>query len=362
MTQRSLVFQLALTNCLVAGCAVIVTLISAYFVYFLTATYPWCQKVPMLPNQPEIVWWVGTIGTAFVLAAFASIRMSRRVLQPINVLTRALRAVAAGDLSARASDDGVSIGEAASLLRDFNFLAEKLERMSAEMVKRNAAVAHELRTPVAVLRGRLQGLAESVFEPDPKLFASLVYQTEGLSRIIEDLRTISLTDGGKLRLNFRPEKLDVLVLDLIQLLEPAFRTSQMTLLPHISAVTVNCDAVLVRQALMAIFTNAQRYADPGPIFVSVSRDDEYAILSVRDTGPGIPAELRPHVFESFRRVDESRSRMTGGSGLGLAVVRAITEAHHGRVSCEAGEGGGTEFSIRLPLDHARDAIAHNMEK
>lgn len=350
MRQRSLIFQLAVTNSLVTGVAVAVTLISAYFVYFLTATYPWCQTIPMLPNQPELVWWVGTMATAFALAAYASIRMSRRVLQPINTLAKALRAAAAGDLSARASDDGVLIGEAASLLRDFNFLAAKLERMSAEMVRRNAAVAHELRTPVAVLRGRLQGLAEGVFQPDTKLFNSLVNQTEGLSRVIDDLRTISLTDGGKLQPKIAAEKLDDLVLDLVELLEPSFEKTNMALVPAVSPITADCDATLVRQALMAIFTNAQRYADPGPIHVSVYQDGQYACLSVSDTGPGIPENLRPHVFESFRRVDDSRSRLTGGSGLGLAVVRAIAEAHSGSVSCQAVVGGGTEFTIRLPLE------------
>lgn len=100
---------------------------------------------------------------------------------------------------------------------------------------------------------------------------------------------------------------------------------------------------------MAILNNAQRYSDPGRIYVDVKCDGQFAIISVRDTGPGVPEELRPHVFESFRRVDDSRSRLTGGSGLGLAVVRAITEANLGRVSCDEAVCGGTDFTIRLPL-------------
>ena len=161
-------------------------------------------------------------------------RFSRRIIQPLNSVTESVRRLAHGDLEARAHAGDRSLGETSALVEDFNSMAERLQRMTSEMVIWNAAIAHELRTPVTILRGRLQGLAEGVFEPDEALFRSLLAQVEGLSRLIEDLRVLSLADSGHLHLQLEEVDLAQVIGDLKGAVEPALTAAGFSAMSMVS--------------------------------------------------------------------------------------------------------------------------------
>lgn len=302
-----------------------------------------------LPSYQEWIWIGFTTLTALLIAVIAAIRLAKRILAPLNSVVEGVRRVAQGDLTARAVAGDRSLGETALLVDDFNALAERLQRMEQEFATSSAAIAHELRTPVTVLRGSLQGLAEGVFEPDERLFRSLLQQVEGLSRIIDDLRTLSMLDSGHLPLQLTETSLAAEIQELAQLLAPGLTDAGFEVTLQLTSETVFCDTARIRQALLALLDNAQRYANPGPLLISTAREGKRFCLRIEDAGPGIPAELADSIFMAFQRGDDSRSRASGGSGLGLAVVKAIALAHGGTAECGPSHLGGTAFTLSWPV-------------
>lgn len=305
------------------------------------------------PTGPEWVWMFGVTLVGLLGAVYTASRLARRILQPLNSVLDSVRRLARGDLEARAVAGTGALGETVTLVSDFNAMAERLQRMSSELTTWNAAIAHELRTPVTILRGRLQGLAEGVFEPDPVQFHSLLTQVEGLSRLIEDLRVLSLADSGHLSLRTETVDLSAEIRATVQLVEPDLRAAQLAVdvqLPP--ACRVECDVARIRQVLIALLENARRYAQPGGLRIAAECDGAEFSLGIEDDGPGIPDEVAAHIFEAFVRGDDSRARHSGGSGLGLAIVRAIVHAHGGRVGCVAAAAGGTRFTLSIPCHAA----------
>lgn len=307
---------------------------------------PTVDSWPPTPSEWALIATLTVLG--LFLAVHTALRLSRRILQPLNSVAESARQLARGDLSVRASSEDRSLGEAVGLVDDFNSMAERLERMTGELVTWNAAIAHELRTPVTILRGRLQGLAEGVFEPDEALFRSLLAQVEGLSRLIDDLRTLSLADSGHLSLQQAPVDLAAEIRAIVKLLGPELQAAGLVPELALEARSTYCDGARLRQVVVALLENARRHASPGVLRISTARTDDAFVLSVDDSGPGISTELAAHIFEAFVRGEASRSRQSGGTGLGLAVVRAIVHAHHGRVACLPGAHGGTCFRVWLP--------------
>lgn len=326
-----------------------ISVIGTYVFYAFAITYlPGSISDTMVPSRVELVWIVCTIIAALSMAVFVAVRLSRRLITPLNSVAHSLREVAQGKLDARAPLDEQAMGETAQLVRDFNAMAERLQGMTREREFWNAAIAHELRTPVTILRGRLQGLAEGVFTPSNALFEGLLRQVEGLSRLIEDLRVLSLNDSGHLEV----QRVRVRLADELDTVLQAFATPLAEKGFHLhkeldANLQVECDAVRIRQALMALLENALHHADPGELRVRLAQTNDLCHLSVEDDGPGIDSALTSEIFEAFRRGDPSRSRKNGGSGLGLAVVKAIAEAHGGHAACHA-SGTGSSFVISWP--------------
>lgn len=321
----------------------------AFYAFFLVYS-PASISESWLPSRIEMVWMVMTTVAALLIAIFVAIKLSRRILTPLNSVAESLRAVAQGNLQARATTDDQSLGEAAQLVHDFNAMAKRLQDMAQERAFWNAAIAHELRTPVTVLRGRLQGLTDGVFAPEPKLFNGLLRQVEGLSYLIEDLRVLSLKDSGHLELSLVPTQLAQEIATVIHTFEPSLTARGFSLHVEIDLVgAITCDPVRIRQALMALLENALKHADPGALLVHARVEDGMCLLGVDDDGPGIPAEVAPHLFDAFHRGEPSRSRQSGGSGLGLAVVKAIATAHGGNVSCKPTAAGGTSMQMCWPV-------------
>lgn len=265
-------------------------------------------------------------------------------------LAETAREITGGKISARAEVSNVKILEVAQLITDFNIMAEKLEVTSGEIKTWNAAIAHELRTPVTILRGRLQGLADGIFKPENELFINLLKQTDGLARLIEDLRTLSLADSGYLSLQKDTVDLKVEVEAITEIMRSSLSDKKIFLVSRLDTLTLACDAVRIRQALLAILDNTRRYTQPGLVMVSCFQEGDNAIITIEDEGPGIPALIRDSLFEPFRRGEDSRSRQHGGTGLGLAVASAIIQAHKGNITLFTSSMGGAGFKISLPIN------------
>ncbi len=197
--------QIALSMAAMAFGVTLLVVVTAYVFYTLAFRY-WpaqYEQTSWIPTGPEWMWLISTTLVALALAVVVGINLARRILVPLNSVADSIRRVARGDLGARAVAGDRSMREAALLADNFNALADELQRVTKEQAFWNAAIAHELRTPITVLRGRLQGLAEGVFPANESQFRSLLTQVEGLTRLIEDLRVISLAESGHLAIEIQ---------------------------------------------------------------------------------------------------------------------------------------------------------------
>ncbi|EIS7261208.1 HAMP domain-containing protein [Salmonella enterica subsp. enterica serovar Braenderup] len=339
--------QIAFSMMAIALGVILLVIFTAYVFYYFWDKY-WPENVPvnsLVPTVPELFWMLGTTIAGLVLAEWVALSLSKRILTPLNSLAAGIRSLAKGDLSARAVADDESMGEASQLAADFNHLAEKLQKMTEEQRFWNAAIAHELRTPVTILRGRLQGLVDGVFQPDIKQFKSLLTQVEGLNRLIEDMRVISLADSGNLYLNRVNTDIKDEIDSAIQFSGIFSDDSKFMPCINIDAMIVSCDPVRIRQAMLALLDNAKKYSSSGRIYISLEKKNHNYQLSVQDEGPGIPPDFLPHIFTPFMQAPDSKSN---GSGLGLAVVSAIAKAHGGYATCTLSADGGTIISLCWP--------------
>lgn len=288
---------------------------------------------------------------ALTAGVAAALWFGRRISEPLHRVAATARRVAGGDLGARViqPETGGGAGETHQLIADFNLMAEEMQRAERDMRESVAAIAHELRTPLTVLRGRLQGMSDGVFVPDSKGLAGLILQVDSLAQIVEDLRTLSLAMAGRLLL--QPANLDLAAeIDAaIDALAPDLNASGLEIERDLRPAPVRADPARLRQVLLVMLENARRYALAGGVArVETRRGDGTVYLRVLDRGPGLRPGDEDRVFERFWRADESRSRDAGGTGLGLAVVKAIAEAHGGSACAFARPGGGACFEIRLP--------------
>lgn len=286
---------------------------------------------------------------ALLVGIIAGRWFSARISDPVHRVAAAARRVAAGDRTVRVAVTGHGAGETHQLIADFNMMAREMERSEREVRESIAAIAHELRTPLTVLRGRLQGMADGVFTPDAKGIEGLIFQTDALAQIIEDLRTLSLAMSG--RLVMRPTMIDLAseADRAIDAFSAELASAGMLAERNLTPVRLAADGARLRQILLALLDNARRYAASGGVVrIETGSDGNGAFLRVLDRGPGIAADDAERLFQRFWRADDSRSRDSGGTGLGLAVVKAIAEAHGGRACATAREGGGARFEVHLP--------------
>jgi two-component system, OmpR family, sensor histidine kinase AdeS len=352
MTQRSkLGLQILLSMSLVSVLATLGLFVGSYITYDMLFAL-WPQPPPgsdWLPRSTDFLVVATFLLLGLIAAAVIALRLAKRILAPLNSLAESARRIAAGDLSARAEAGDRSLGETAHLVDDFNTMAMKLQNMAADMAAWNAAVAHELRTPLTILQGRLQGLKDGVFEPRDELLRNLLFQVEGLSRLVDDLRTVTLQDSGRLDVQLEPTNVGPEVQRAVDSMSPALTAAGISVELTRIDVLLECDAARLRQALFALLDNARRYAKPGRLQVHMQTTEARFILRVQDDGPGLSIEFARRAFEPFTRAEPSRLRKYGGSGLGLSVVRAIATAHTGEARYRSAPTGGSIFEIDLPL-------------
>lgn len=303
--------------------------------------------------------WIGGI-VAVIVALGISVVMARQITLPLRNLTLAAKNIAGGDLSQRVqAGTRDEIGELASA---FNSMAESLARN--EQLRRNmvADIAHELRTPLSVIQGNLEAILDGVVEPTTENVSSIHEETLVLARLVSDLRELSLAEAGQLKLQKEPTDLAEVVRKAVSKYRPEADEKRINLDFQVAGElpVVSVDPQRVSQVIGNLLSNAVRHTGAGgDVCVSVRLSDgagtafgqqnPLVVVSVADTGGGIPAEELPFVFERFYRLDKSRSRSSGGSGIGLAIVKHLVEAHCGKVWAESEVGKGSVFSFSLPL-------------
>ena len=294
-------------------------------------------------------WVLGAAAVALLTALAAAGYVTRRLTRPLQALTGAARRFAAGEPGARAATGGP--GELGELADAFDTMADDLVR--ADQVRRSLAadVAHELRTPLAALQAGLEELRDGLREPDTERLATLHDQTLRLGRVVQDLADLSAAESAALSLH----RTDT---DLTEIARTALAAHQAPLdaaglhtdADLTVALPVHADPDRLHQAITNLLANAARYCRPGDhVTIRGHRQGDQAVLEIADTGPGVPADELPHVFQRLWRGQHARS--VAGSGIGLAVVRELVTAHGGTVSAASPAGGGTTITIQLPLAH-----------
>ena len=296
------------------------------------------------------LWLAG--GTAGLLAVAVGLVLARRLSHPLQELHDAVSRVAGGDFQQEVGPRGV--GELEDVASAFNAMAHRLRESERQRQELLAAIAHELRTPLAIIEGNLEAMLDGVRAPTPDLIATLHTQSALLSQLITDLRDLSLADARQLSLRRRSVDLAVLCQESVDAMK--VWTDERKVSTHVRAegeTTTAVDPDRLRQVVQNLLHNAVRFTPAGGqvtvIVRGASGDQErWVTLEVEDDGPGIPAEDLSRIFEPFYRVDPSRSRASGGTGMGLAVVKLLVQVHGGSVRAENRPSGGSRFIVQLP--------------
>jgi signal transduction histidine kinase len=239
--------------------------------------------------------------------------------------------------------------EVGQLAETFNHMSLSLKEAVQLRQRFLADAAHELRTPLAVIQGNLEGMLDGIVPADEKNLSSLREETLHLNRLIQDLRELSLVETGQLPLEKEEVELSVLAARAASMLQPLAEENQVLLQAEVEeAPFLRLDKQRMNQIIYNLLTNALRHTPPGGrVMVSVRREEKEVVLVVSDTGEGMASEHLPYIFEHFYRVDASRDRRSGGSGIGLAIVRRLVEAQGGKVTVQSQLGEGSCFEVRF---------------
>ncbi|MGE5072905.1 MAG: sensor histidine kinase [Anaerolineae bacterium] len=292
--------------------------------------------------------WIVPLG-AVLLGVLVSILVVvgtnvRRMSMPLDEILAASRRVAEGDYSARVQPRGPL--EVRSLAAAFNSMAEQLDAHDRQRRSMLADVTHELRTPLTVIQGNLEGMLDGMYAADEAHLRSLLEETQILSRLTDDLRTLSQAESGLLQLRLEPTGLVALVRDTVRAFQGQADAAavQIEVLGGHEEMIRNVDPERIRQVLTNLVANALRYSPRGSsVRLKVLEQDATVTIAVSDSGPGIALGDLPHIFDRYYKSADSR-----GMGLGLSIAKYIVEAHGGQIAAESEPGRGTTISFSLP--------------
>ncbi len=320
-------------------------------------TLPTSEPVAVAAARTALLEQVGLAAVAAVLlAAGAAAVVSRRMSRPLRALADATRAFAAGDphADARLRPAPGELGEVGAAFTDMAATVRRQDELRRAVV---ADVAHELRTPITILRGQTEQLLDGITEPTEAHLVSLHDEVLRLGRLTDDLAALSAADAAGLALHPGEVDLGALTERAVDALRTPFADAGLTVeLDARADVEVHGDSTRLTQVVTNLLTNAAKFTPPGgTVTVTADHDETDAVLTVADTGPGIAADELPHVFERFWRGRAAGGR--SGTGIGLAVVTALVQAHHGTVAATSPAGGGARFTVRLPLMSPTDGAA-----
>jgi len=295
-----------------------------------------------------VLLWGGLL--AISIALIIAFVLSRWVSAPIQALTVSAKRLGRGDFSQRLDFQGK--GELGELTQAFNSMASNLER--TERLRRNmvADTAHELRTPLSNIRGYMEAIRDGMIKPDADAIRSLDEEVTLLSRLVDDLQELALADAGEIKLVCQPEDVKELIHQVVAAVQTKATAKGVPISLSVpdKLPLVNIDARRISQVVRNLLENALAHtAKGGNIAVTARQQDGWVEISVTDTGEGIPAEELPNIFERFYRVDKSRARATGGSGLGLTIAKYLVEAHGGKIKAYSESGKGSRFLFTVPV-------------
>ena len=285
---------------------------------------------------------------AGLVALALSFLVSTWLTRPLAAMTRAAKKMEAGDLSQRiAVKDKDEIGQ---LGEAFNHMSMALQRQERLRKNLTADVAHELRTPLATIRSHIEAFLDGVMSPDKQNLESIHEETIRLGRLVDDLGRLAQAESGKLGLDRRSVDLTSIVRGAATGLKPLFDDGRVSLdIVTNGKIVGDYDQDKIKQILVNLIVNAIKFTPAnGNVKVTVGTEKGEAVIRVSDTGAGIDADSLPYIFERFYRVDKSRNRATGGSGIGLTIAKKLVELHGGAISVASKVGAGTTFTVRLP--------------
>jgi signal transduction histidine kinase len=321
--------------------------------FIIPGIAPPSQPAPFSPEQSFLnhvnmsLLIAGLVGAA--VAILLGLFLTRQFTKPIRALKKGAARIASGDLSYRVDvKSGDEFGELAS---SFNSMAASLDSSEQSRRRLFADIAHELRTPLSVIGGTVDAMLDGVYEPSADNLNSIKEETKVLTRLVAELRDLTLAESGHLKLSIEPTNMAELVRRRASQAEVIAREKNITLSTDIAEglPEIEADGKRIEQVVANLLDNALNHTpSSGRVMVAVSADKGDVLVSVSDTGEGIPAEHLPYIFERFYKVDDARSRKTGGAGLGLAIAKQMVELHGGKIWVESEAGKGSRFSFTLP--------------
>ncbi len=297
----------------------------------------------------SLIW----VGSAIVLVGLAaSYALARSITVPLRRLSTGVQEIERGNFAHKVQVD--SNDEVQQLAAAFNRMSEALETNNRLRKQLLADIAHELKTPLSVIQGNLEGMIDGVVDTDKEQLNSLFEESIHLNRLINDLRDLSLAEAGQLSLEKAPADVNQLVSHAVGMVKRLAEEKKIQVECDLGGLpALEIDANRMRQVVFNLLTNAVRYTNTGgkvtvATAVEQREDKEWVAVSVRDTGQGIAPEDLPHIFDHFYRADKSRNRRSGGTGIGLAIVKQLVETHGGSVLVDSRPGEGSCFKVLLP--------------
>jgi len=286
---------------------------------------------------------------ALAVASTLGYLLARSLSRPVTGLRDTVQQLTSGRFTARCSVK--SADEIGELARNVNRLAETLEKNETARRRWTADIAHELRTPLAVLQGELDAVKDGIRPFTKATVVSLQEEVTHLSELVEDLQTLALADAGALNIRLQTVDLASLVQQVVEAFSERISAAGLQLSSDVpEQLELMGDPQRLRQLLQNLLENSCRYTSAGGnIQIRLAGDEGFAVLEIADSAPGVEAEHWQHLFDRFYRVETSRGRAGGGSGLGLAISRNIVEAHGGEISAAGSALGGLTVRVRLPL-------------
>ncbi len=286
-----------------------------------------------------------------LVTGIVAVIVSRKVVRPVKALSRATRSLTRRNFETRITVD--SNDEFGQLATDFNKMAKTIQSFERERRRWISDIAHELRTPLAILRGEIEAVQDGVRELRTETLDSLHFEVIRLGKLVEDLHQLAVTDSGAHVMRMSAIDLMDVVRDSVDSFRPRIEAHDISLQLNISATdsaTIRGDHDRLQQVMTNLMENSLRYSGPGTVVsIRSSLNPHHVVLQVQDSGPGVPEDALPHLFERLYRVEKSRSRELGGSGLGLAICKQIIDAHNGEIRSANAESGGLIITIVLPL-------------
>jgi heavy metal sensor kinase len=324
--------------------------------YFIRLGYS-LETIQKTTRRTLILLYIA-IPLALLLSSYGGLLLANQALRPVDRMTRAAEHIAAGDLSERVPEPS-RMDELGRLAATFNDMISRLQAAFERQKQFTSDASHELRTPLAVMRGDIEITLRRERSPEEykRALTSNLEEIMRLSRLVEDLLMLARGDTGRIELRCEPVDLNDLCRRMAEYIAPLADQRDQTLIyeppPGVGTapVVISADLLRIKQLLLNLLDNAIKYTDRrGRIALGLKTEDNVAIITVADTGRGIPPEDLPHIFERFfRRSAKTADRSAAGFGLGLSIVKWIVDSHGGRIEAKSEVGKGTEFTVRLPM-------------